>query len=61
VVILTRGKDEKYFDYILEVLNYGGEVAIAVKRHDLIDHLRDRIAIPDSLVKRYERALEILS
>ena len=60
VDILTRRNGETYFDYIRRIVESGDATARAVKRADLLDHLRDTAAIPDGLVKRYRKALAII-
>ena len=40
---------------------WGVEAAKAVKKADLEDHLRDTSPISDSLVKRYQKALEVVN
>ena len=60
VDILTRRDGETYFDYIRRIVKSGDTTALAVKRADLLDHLRDTAAIPDDLVKRYKKALAII-
>ena len=60
VEILTRRDGETYFDYIRRIAGSGDSTARAVKRADLLDHLRDAAAIPDGLAKRYRKALAII-
>lgn len=60
ILVLTRRENEVYNAYIDRVANSGDHLAVAVKIADLNDHLRDTTHISASLVKRYERALEIL-
>ena len=60
VEILTRRDGETYFDYIRRIAGSGDGTARAVKRADLLDHLRDAAAIPDSLAERYRKALAII-
>ena len=60
VDILTRRDGETYFDYIRRIAKSGDATALAVKRADLLDHLRDTAAIPDGLAKRYRKALAII-
>ncbi len=60
VEILTRRDGETYFDYIRRIAASGDRTARAVKRADLLDHLRDTAAIPDGLVKRYRKALAMI-
>jgi (p)ppGpp synthase/HD superfamily hydrolase len=55
VVILTRG-DETYGQYIDRVILNGNATALAVKRADLKDNLRD-LPLGNSLRSRYEAAL----
>ena len=62
VRVLTRNRSRyTYLDYIRKIRDSGDADAIVVKIADLHDHLEDTSSIPDSLVKRYERALKILS
>jgi len=60
VVILTRSEGTTYFDYIRSIKVSGNKDAIAVKIADLEHHLENGADIPDSLVSRYEKALDIL-
>lgn len=60
VDILTRRDGETYFDYIRRIVKSGDATALAVKRADLLDHLRDTAAIPDGLAERYRKAFAIL-
>ena len=63
VGVLTRKKDEQYFAYIHRVAHTSisfARIARRVKIADLEDHLERKEFIPESLVKRYEKALEIL-
>ena len=53
---LTRNPDEKYFEYINRVRK--DELCVRIKIADLKDNLRD--GCPDSLRKRYLKALKIL-
>ncbi len=57
---LTRAPGEMYFDYIKRVAAHS-RIAVAVKIADLEDHLNKSADIPPSLVKRYEKALQILT
>ena len=56
---LTRRNDETYFEYIARV-SRSSETARVVKIADLEDHLDHRDHIPESLVRRYTKALTIL-
>lgn len=60
VEALSRRKGERYAAYIRRVAHYG--IASRVKIADLKDNLRldRRAAVSDSLVKRYELALQFL-
>ena len=60
VDILTRRDGETYFDYIRRIVRSGDTTALAVKRADLLDHLRDTTAIPDGLAARYRKALAMI-
>ena len=60
VDILTRRDGETYFDYIRRIVSSGDATALAVKRADLLDHLRDTAAIPDGLATRYRKALAMI-
>ena len=60
VDILTRRDGETYFDYIRRIVKSGDTTALAVKRADLLDHLRDTAAIPDGLAARYRKALAMI-
>lgn len=57
---LTRKKSETYFEYI-ERISQGSDLAIKVKQLDVYDHLFYKSSINESLIKRYERASEILN
>ena len=63
VRVLTRPRITPitYREYIRRIVDSGDMNAIAVKRADILDHLEDTSSIPDSLVRRYERALKVLS
>ena len=56
---LTRRNDETYFEYI-ERVSKSSETARLVRIADLEDHLDHREHIPESLVRRYTKALAIL-
>ncbi len=60
VAALTRQPGEIYMDYIRRVFN-SSETARVVKIADIHDHLDHSDAISDSLVRRYERALIVLT
>lgn len=61
VEALTRRSDETYAQYIDRVAARGAHTAAyRVKVADLLDHLDDRDAIPESLARRYDRALATL-
>jgi (p)ppGpp synthase/HD superfamily hydrolase len=51
---------ETYAEYIDRIIRHRSPPALAVKLADVRDHLRDTTHIPDSLVRRYERAREKL-
>jgi (p)ppGpp synthase/HD superfamily hydrolase len=55
---ITRRTGEKYFDYIRRVAL--DPLAAKVKIADLQDHLDHATFINDSMVERYEKALEML-
>lgn len=54
---LSRRKDEKYFDYINRLSK--NEIAVDVKIADIMDNLSD-VGKKDTMVKRYNKTLEIL-
>lgn len=56
VVTLTRRSDETYANYIGRIIDSGSRTAVVVKLADLRDHFDSADAIPESLVKRYEKA-----
>lgn len=60
VLVLTRGKDEKYFDYIRRVNR--NPQAVVIKLADIHDNTRpDRVtAETEGMSSRYEKALNIL-
>ena len=61
--IITRNPDDSYFDYIEKVKNnkLARKVKIADIKHNLrLDRLRSK-EFSDSLVERYNKAIEILS
>ena len=60
VLILTRKQGETYAEYIDRVKDSRGG-AVAVKIEDLRDHLKNPDAISESLRKRYEKALHVLT
>ena len=61
VVTLTRRAGEKYADYIERTAGSGDRTARAVKTADLQDHLEHNgNRIPESLRKRYRKALRRL-
>ena len=57
---LTRKKSETYFEYI-EKISKGSDLAKKVKQLDVYDHLFYKSSINESLIRRYERASEILN
>ena len=57
--LLTRIKDESYFDYIDRVST--SKRATIVKLADLQDHLNNAQYIGDSLLTRYQKAFDILT
>lgn len=59
--ILTRRKEETYFDYIETIKKYGTKRAFIVKLCDLKDHLNQKDTLTVSLKKRYLKALSILN
>ena len=62
VNVLTEAKgDETYMDYIRKVAESGDPIAIAVKNADLADHLRDVKSITPSMIKRYEKAVDVIN
>jgi len=62
VNVLTEAKgDETYMDYIHKVSESGDPIAIAVKNADLADHLRDVKSITPSMIKRYEKAVDVIN
>jgi (p)ppGpp synthase/HD superfamily hydrolase len=60
VEALTHRKGETYADYMARIVAAGGSAA-RVKAADLRDHLRDTSPIPDSLIKRYTKALALVA
>lgn len=60
IISLSRGRDEKYFDYIKRLSK--DSLAVSVKKLDLQDNLdSSRGDIPQSLKERYIKAYSILS
>ncbi len=57
-LVLTRQRDETYFQYIERLKITGNAYALTVKRADLHDNLRD--GCPSTLAARYHTALAIL-
>ena len=59
VQILTHWPDENYGEYIQRLVDIGDQNAIAIKRADLLDHLRpdSEYGLPVWTVRRYEEAL----
>lgn len=60
VDLLTRKKEDSYFDYIHKIATSGDKLAIEVKLADLADHLEKVDTLKPSLKKRYEKAILIL-
>ena len=60
VDLLTRKKEDTYFDYIHKIATSGDKLAIEVKLADLADHLEKVDTLKPSLKKRYEKAILIL-
>ena len=58
VQVLTRGKQEQYFDYIARIKAHGG-IALQVKLADL-EANSDPATVKAKLKPRYEKALQIL-
>ena len=56
LTILTRDKNTKYFDYIENIKT--NKLALKIKIADLNDNLRK--GCPNSLQKRYKKALNVL-
>ena len=56
--LLTRNEGDTYMEYIQKIPQ--SPLALKVKLGDLINHLLNRDIIPDSLVSRYEKALDYL-
>lgn len=64
VLLLTRQVNEDYFDYIKRIRDSGDLDVIEVKRVDLQNNMREdraRFAGCESLGKRYEKALQMLT
>lgn len=61
VKILTRRDDENYGEFIKRVIMSGNRAAIAIKKADVDDHLRDTSHINDSLKGRYLVARDALN
>ena len=60
VDLLTRKKEDTYFDYIHKIATSGDKLAIEVKLAYLVDHLEKAYTLKPSLKKRYEKAIIIL-
>lgn len=60
VDLLTRKKEDTYFDYIHKIATSGDKLAIEVKLADLADHLEKVDTLKPSLKKRYEKATLML-
>ena len=58
---LTRRPTDSYAQYIERLRVHGPELARIVKIADLRDHLADTQAIPESLERRYRKALTALT
>jgi (p)ppGpp synthase/HD superfamily hydrolase len=57
--LLSRKKEEKYFDYIKKISLH--ETAAEIKIADIIDNLSDTISIiSPSMLERYVKSLDIL-
>jgi (p)ppGpp synthase/HD superfamily hydrolase len=60
VVLSTHG-DEPYADYIATIIDSGDALAIAVKKADILDHMRPMTwALPDRLLAKYIPAMQAL-
>lgn len=60
VDLLTRKKEDTYFDYIHKIATSGDKLAIEVKLADLADHLEKVDTLKPSLKERYEKATLML-
>lgn len=63
VELLTRKPEQRYFDYIRELIDSGNGLAIKVKYYDL-KHNRKRCIKSSNkrtLLERYDRALKMIS
>jgi len=61
VLTVTRTDAETYTQFIDRITASGSDIAIAVKKADISDHLLDTTHISASLEKRYRKALAILT
>ena len=59
--LLTRQKDQTYFEYIAKIKDSKNELAIRVKLADIRDHLNLKETLKPSLEKRYRKAFKILT
>lgn len=55
VIHLTRGMNEKYFDYIRRVKTC--PKATAIKLEDIADNMNNRGEVPEGMAKRYVEAM----
>lgn len=61
VTCVTRLADETYFEFIERIRDSGEPGAVVVKIADVKDHLRDTRWISKTMVKRYQKALVMLT
>ena len=57
VKILTRKEDQQYMQYINSVIRSKNDLAIQVKKLDLIDHITYAKNITKGLLTRYQKAI----
>ena len=53
VMIVTKGEDEEYQDYIQRVLNSKNLIAFIVKKADMKDHMAQTETLTDKLKEKY--------
>ena len=53
VIILTKGDDSLYDDYMREIFDSKDPLAILVKKADMKDHFMQEDTLTDKLIKKY--------
>ena len=58
VVELTKGDDQSYHDYIMEIIDGGSDLAKLVKGADMKDHMMQSETLTDKLWEKYKPYLK---